>query len=195
MLVGLGKPAAASDAVDLLLECHQRIRAFLALAIRLGGARTADAGEVADAASRVHRYFAVALPLHAQDEEVSIAPRLRGLDPALDAELGTMVREHREHERPLGALVEACARLSGEPGRHGELAAAIQAASEDLARRFAEHLAREEQVVFPAVRRLLDRAADAAVVTEIRQRRLGVAGEVGSGAAARGHPAGDVGSR
>lgn len=176
MLVGLGTPGARSDAVDLLLECHQRIRAFLGLALRLGDARAAEPGEVADAASRVHRYFALALPLHAQDEEESIAPRLRGRDRAVDDELETMAREHREHQRSLGTLVEACAHLSGEPGRHGELAAVLQGAADDLARQFVAHLAREEQVIFPAVRRFLDGAADAAVVKEIRQRRLGVAG-------------------
>ena len=36
MLTQLGKPAPAGDAVDLLLECHGRIRAFLALARRIG---------------------------------------------------------------------------------------------------------------------------------------------------------------
>ncbi len=176
MFVGLGRPGAGSDAVDLLLECHQRIRAFLGLALRLGEARAAGPGEVADAAWRVHRYFALALPLHARDEEESIAPRLRGRDRAVDDELETMAREHREHQRSLGILVEACAHLSGDPGRHGELAAVLHAAADDLSREFAAHLAREEQVIFPAVRRLFDGAADAAVVKEIRERRLRVAG-------------------
>jgi hypothetical protein len=43
-------------------------------------------------------------------------------------------------------------------------------------RHFAAHLAREEEVIFPAVRRLLDAPADAAVVKEIRQRRGAVPG-------------------
>lgn len=176
MFVGLGTPGARSDAVDLLLECHQRIRAFLGLALRLGDARAVGPGEVAEAAARVHRYFALALPLHAQDEDESIAPRLRGRDRAVDDELETMAREHREHQRSLGILVESCAHLSGDPGRHGELAGALHGAADDLARQFPAHLAREEQVIFPAVRRFLDGAADAAVVKEIRQRRLGVAG-------------------
>src|SRR5512143_2894636 len=98
MLTNLGKPAAPADAVELLLECHQRIRSFLGLAGRLAEAREEGAEAVAEAAFRVHGYFTLALPLHARDEEDSIAPRLSGREPALDAELGTMVREHQEHQ-------------------------------------------------------------------------------------------------
>ena len=186
MLTGLGKPAVPGDAVDLLLECHGRIHGFLALARRLGEARSAPADAVADAAFRVHRYFTVALPLHAQDEEGSIAPRLRGRDPAVDAELVSMIREHQEHEGPLSALVGACADVSRDPGRHGALAVVIERSAGELERHFAAHLAREEEVIFPAVRRLLDGAADAAIVKEIRLRRGGLAGQGGPGAMARG---------
>ena len=189
MLTTLGKPAAPGDAVDLLLECHQRIRAFLDLARRLGEARGEPAEAVADAAARVHRYFTVALPLHALDEEESIAPRLRGREPAADAELATMTREHREHQGPLSVLVGACGWLSREPARHGELAAVVRGAAEELTRHFAAHLAREEEVIFPAVRRLLDAAADAAMVQEIRLRRGAVAGQGGLEATAGGGPA------
>lgn len=176
MLTRLGAPAAPNDAVDLLLECHDRIRAFLGLAGRLGEARGEPEGVVMDAAGRVHRYFAQALPLHALDEEESIAPRLRGRERAVDVELATMVREHREHEAPLALLLEACAQLAREPARHAELGAVVRRASGELQRHFAPHLAREEEVVFPAVRRLLDAPADAAIVKEIRLRR-GVAAE------------------
>ena len=175
MLTRLGKPPAPGDAVDLLLECHRRIRDFLGLAGRLAEAAVEPAEAVADAASRVHRYVTLALPLHAQDEERSIAPRLQGREPALDAELEVMVREHREHEPPLLVLVEACERLARDPGRRAGLAEVVRHATGNLARHFAAHLAREEEVVFPAVRRLLDATADAAVVQEIRLRRLGLA--------------------
>ena len=171
MLTGPGKPAAPGDAVDLLLECHARIRDFLALARRLGEAGQPSPEAVADAAVRVHRYFTLALPLHARDEEESIAPRLRGREPALDAELDAMVREHVEHERPLGLLAAACAELARDPGRHAELAGVLTQATAELVRHFGEHLAREEDVILPAVRRLLDGATDAVIVKEIRLRR------------------------
>ncbi len=176
MLTRLGAPAAPDDAVGLLLECHDRIRSFLALARRVAEAGPAERDGVPEAASRVRRYFAEALPLHARDEEESILPRLRGREPAVDAELAAMEREHREHGPPLGALVAACAELSRDPARLDELAPTIGRAAEELERHFGEHLRREEAVIFPALRRLLGPADDAAIVREIRARRGVVVG-------------------
>lgn len=171
MLTNIGRPPAAGDAVALLLECHERIRAFLAMARRIAEAGAADRDELRQAAGRVSRYFTQALPLHAQDEERSILPRLRGREPAVDVELEAMLREHAEHERPMRDLVEACEALAREPERHGELAASIGGPAAELERHFAAHLRREEEIIFPAVRRLLDPRADAEVVKEIRARR------------------------
>jgi len=171
MLKTIGKPVAPIDSVDLLVECHGRIRGFLAMARRLGSAPDADAASIRDAAAEVHRYFAEALPLHARDEEESVLPRLRGRAPSVDAELELMVQEHREHESAMGVLVDTCGRLAEDPSRHGELGPAVASASAELERHFADHLWREEGVIFPAMRRLFDRATDAAIAGEIRQRR------------------------
>lgn len=171
MLTVLGKTPATGDAVDLLLECHDRIRAFLALAGRVAAAGPAERDDVAEAAARVHRYFTQALPLHARDEEESILPRLRGRDPAVDRELDTMAREHAEHEPPMTRLVRACDAIAADPGRHPALAGDLGAAARELEAHFAAHLRREEEVIFPAMRRLLDRAEDAAIVRELRARR------------------------
>ena len=171
MLTQIGKPAAPAGTFDLLVECHERIRTFLALARRIAETRAPGSEEVRQAAVRVSRYFGHALPLHARDEEDSILPRLRGHDAALDAELEAMAREHAEHEPPLRALIQACDVLGREPGRHAELAPAIGTATAELERHFAVHLRREEEVIFPALRRLLDAGADAEVVREIRARR------------------------
>jgi hemerythrin-like domain-containing protein len=171
MLIRLGGRPAPVDAVDLALECHERIRAFLALARRIAEARDPSPETVAEAAARVRRYFVEALPLHAQDEEESILPRLLGRDPAVDAALERMAREHGEHERPLAELVAACEVLSREPRRLGELAPALGARARELEAHFATHLAGEEEVILPAMRRWLDAAADAEIVREIRARR------------------------
>jgi hemerythrin-like domain-containing protein len=171
MLTKIGSPAAAGDAVDLLLECHERIRSFLALARRIAEAGPSEPGSVADAAARVRRYFTEALPLHAQDEEASILPRLRGLDPRVDGELEAMAREHREHERPMRELVAACEQLARVPERLPELAPVVARAAEALDDHFVLHLGREEAVIFPAMRRLLDASADAVIMREIRARR------------------------
>src|SRR5512137_2777551 len=125
MLLRLSRPPVPGDAVDLLLECHVRIRAFLGMARRLGEARGEAPAALADAARQVHRYFAEALPLHARDEEESLAPRLRGLDPGLDRELAAMAREHGEHAVPLAALLSGCAAIVAVPGDTVEPAADV----------------------------------------------------------------------
>src|SRR5512138_2428637 len=109
MLTRLGPPPPGGDVVDALLDCHQRIREFTSLAVRLAGARGLPDEEIRDAAARVHRYFSVALPLHARDEEESLLPRLEGLDPDVDRELAEMMREHAEHGDPTDRVVAACA--------------------------------------------------------------------------------------
>jgi iron-sulfur cluster repair protein YtfE (RIC family) len=172
-MLTIGKRRPAHDVVDVLLECHERIRAFTAMAARLASASAPPPREVAEAAAKVRRYFADALPLHAADEEESILPRLRGRDPDVDRELAAMHREHGEHEPVLARVVALCAALAEDPSRHAELAPELGDAAEELARHFEAHLAREEQVVFPAIRRTLGEAERARVAEELRARRGG----------------------
>ncbi len=171
MLTRLGGAAAAEDAVGLLLECHGRIREFVGMARRIGAARGEDPEAVREAARRVRRYFTEALPLHARDEEESVLPRLRGRDAALDRELEAMAGEHRQHEEPLGRLVEACRALERDPAQLASLGEAVAAAAAELEAAFGRHLAREESIIFPAMRRARAPAEDEALVREIRARR------------------------
>lgn len=178
MLQGIGKGTSEGTPglVDLLTECHARIRSSCALARRIAEAHGRSDDEVAEAAARVHRYFTLALPLHAEDEEASVLPRLRGKDPDVDRELEAMVSEHREHDAPDGPLarvVAATAALAAHPGRLAELAPMLGAAAEALEAHFDVHLGREERVVFPAIRRLVDGELDGRMVAELRARRGG----------------------
>jgi hemerythrin-like domain-containing protein len=174
MLTKLGGAAVPEDAVGLLLDCHARIRAFTALAGRLARAGQEGPEVIRDTARQVRRYFTEALPLHARDEEESVLPRLRGRDAALDRALATMAREHQEHRGPVSRVVEACWELEGDAAAFSRLAPELGAAAAELERHFTEHLALEEAVIFPALRRLLSPAEDAAVVGELRARRAPV---------------------
>src|SRR5579871_5066055 len=64
------------DAVDLLTGCHNRIRHFTGVAVKLAHALDAPREEIAQAAAGVHRYYTVSLPLHEADEEQTLRPRL-----------------------------------------------------------------------------------------------------------------------
>jgi len=175
-MITLGKKgfhAAATDRdiVDLLLDCHERIRSMTALARRLSEASGLPESEIVEAADRVRRYFGVALALHARDEDESVVPRLRGKDPQLDRELSDMSREHGEHEEPVAKLIEGCDVLADEPGRLREVAPALGEAARELERHFEGHLAREERVIFPAIREHLAPDELARMVEELRARR------------------------
>lgn len=171
MWIEIGKKRTHDDVVDLLLDCHGRIRAFSRLAERIADARGTPEAEIAEAAARVRRYFSVALPLHVADEEESILPRLSGKDAAVDAALRRMEEEHDGHVEPLRRLVEICAALAERPADLDAHRARLGQVAGALVRAFDAHLAAEEETVFPAIRTLLDSEERAAIFREVRARR------------------------
>ena len=164
-------PAGHEGPVALLLACHGRIRSFTALAAGLASSQPAPDAEVAAAARRVHRYHAVALPLHQADEELSIAPRLT--DSALAGPLAAMKREHIELDEVLAALLPLWERLAAEPGRRAELSPVLSREVSRMQALWSRHLAAEEELIFPALGRLPDLAR---VLEEMRARRAPSAG-------------------
>jgi hemerythrin-like domain-containing protein len=162
-------PAAEADLVSVLLDCHGKIRSFTALARAVAARDDLRADERREACDGVLRYFAEALPLHVEDEERSLLPRLRGTDPALDRALDQMSAEHREHHDDLAALADTCARVREDPSPERRAALASVAARIEAA--FARHLDQEERVVFAAVRSGMSAEAQAEVRREMRARR------------------------
>jgi iron-sulfur cluster repair protein YtfE (RIC family) len=172
MITSLGKRAQRpSDLVGLLLDCHERIRRFTALAQTIGLRRDAPDAEVIEACASVERYFARALPLHVADEEESILPRLRGLDPELDRALSHMHVQHQGHAAPLARLLGALAAVAVAPEAAASRAH-LAAVATELEQAFEEHLALEESVIFPRLARL-ERHVQDEVLRELRARRAG----------------------
>lgn len=164
-----GEPAR--DAVDSLLDCHARIRGFHAMALRLGEVERAAEAEIGDAASRIERYFTVALPLHVEDEERSLLPRLLGLDPSLDQAVFAMRDEHRAIEAGLARVVELCALFTRSPSLHAERRRELLEAAHALDEHWDRHLGGEEALIFPAMRARLSPDEMAAIAGEMRDRR------------------------
>ena len=164
-------PATAGPAA-LLLACHGRIRSFTALAARLATAEPAPDAEVADAAARVHRYHAVALPLHQADEELSIAPRHeRAARPEVLEALAKMKREHVELDALVSGLLPIWQVLVREPRRRCELSPVMAREVGRAQVLWTAHLTAEEETIFPALQSL--EAGELARITdEIRARRL-----------------------
>ncbi len=170
MLVTIGRTPLARDAVALLLECHERIRQFVRVA-QLLTQHSLAAAEIAAGAAAVHRYFTEAMPLHVEDEERSLLPRLAGRERELDEALERMRREHHSHQGPLQLLVEHCEVLARHPDSLAQLRAPLASNVELLQHELESHLELEERAIFPAVQRLFTPADHAAVMSELRARR------------------------
>lgn len=170
MLIAIGRRAKSEGLVDLLLECHGRIRNFVQLAKHVGQRRDVTASEVVDACRACERYFIEALPLHVADEELSVLPRLRGLSPDVDDALATMHTQHREHEPLLCALLERLRAVREAPDE-AELRARLAFVANALEEELGRHLKLEEEHLFPIIRRDMPEETQARVIDELRARR------------------------
>lgn len=174
-VVSIRKPGVAvvpSSLADHLVACHGRIRHFTSAAKLLGERWEGRDQDVRDMARAVTRYFSIALPLHAADEDESIAPRLRRVAPTAVVEaLARMTEEHGPIEAAIAAALPFWTSLEEDP--HDD---AVRAACADAGHRlhalFGPHLDAEEAIIFPALARLPE-AEIAVISAELRQRRGG----------------------
>jgi iron-sulfur cluster repair protein YtfE (RIC family) len=169
MLIKLGARAPSEDLVDLLLSCHARIRSFVGVAEAISARQDLPDAEVREACASCERYFSEALPLHVEDEERSLLPRLAGLRDEVDQALSTMHAQHEAHVELVSALVHALVEVRTHPGDAGSRAL-LRAAAASARSAFDEHLTLEETVIFPAARELLPEVS-AEAVRELRARR------------------------
>lgn len=173
MLVKIGSRADRAhetSLVALLASCHEKIRAFSALAVALASRDDLGDADVIDGCVRCERYFEDALPLHVTDEDESLGPRLREVAPDVVYALEAMSSEHAQHVGAVAALCDAL-RAMRETGSSPVTRAALYAVASPLERAFAEHLALEERVIFPAISARLSAESQAAIVRELRARR------------------------
>ncbi|MDP2316375.1 MAG: hemerythrin domain-containing protein [Pseudomonadota bacterium] len=139
-------PQPSSDPVAAFTACHDRIRRFLD-----GLSRIAELPDLADprvpeAAAQAHRYFAEGLPLHAADEDDSLAPRLRRVVPESGQLLDELAADHRAIDAVLATLLSILqAAADGRPVSHASLRADVTR----LRALLLPHIAREEEVLFP----------------------------------------------
>lgn len=171
VLIGRGPRQVNDNLVDLLLECHQRIRSFCALACKIGERSDYGSDEVVEACLGVVRYFTLALPLHVQDEEESILPRLTGKQSHVDEALATMQAQHANHQRPIERLVTLCRALAEPSTASADLGSELRAVAPSLERELNEHLVLEESLIFPAIASYLGAEEQAEIVRELRARR------------------------
>jgi iron-sulfur cluster repair protein YtfE (RIC family) len=160
------------DAVDLLLGCHQRIRHFTSVAVKLAHAQGAAADEVAQAAAGVHRYYSVSLPLHEADEDQTLHPRLSGVaDERVSHALLAMGDQHQAIDELIERLLPLLVMVKNNPDTLPVVGGEMCAITRALDEMFRAHLQMEEEIIFPAIRSALPENAQAEMLREMQERR------------------------
>lgn len=163
-------------AVGMLLACHQRIRRFSDLAVRIADARTASPEAIAESAGALERYFTVAFPLHAEDEELRLPPVLASLQlgEAADALMSRLPDEHRALDALLAKLVPTWRALVIEPGKLHDAAEALARDAAAFRTLVLAHADAEERDLFPLLAQLVPHHELVALAAAMRERRTGV---------------------
>lgn len=160
---------AALGAFDILAHCHEHILGKLerlaALADELQREPAFDERRLAQVAD-VLAFLDTVIPIHSADEEQTLFPRLRKL-PQFAGTVGTpmdcMEQEHVGHRRLLAAFRRDV--MLRRPADAARAARAIVA-------EYRDHIAKENEVLFPFAREALEDARVVqAMADEMRARR------------------------
>lgn len=137
--------------IALLLACHEKVRRFADLTVRLDKHLTTYGidDEARAAAGNILRYFDVAAPLHHADEEADLFPALRELGkPQL-----TNAIDDLENEHDALAKLWLAVRPWLDAIAH-ERATVRPPLVNEFASRYIAHANREEREVYPDARSL-----------------------------------------
>lgn len=157
----------------VLKHCHDRIRKQLATLGRLP-AHLASHGvdrQAQQAAQAILRYFQLAAPLHHEDEEIDLLPRLSALARNQDAALlhqalALILQQHGEMAQQWTPIEAQLLALAG--GKIWALSTDKIAAFQAL---YQEHMALEESQIAPMAARLFDLATMQEVGAAMQARR------------------------
>ena len=160
------------DAVDLLVGCHQRIRHFTSVAVKLAHAQGATPEEIAQAAAAVHRYYSVSLPLHEADEDQSLNPRLSAVaDDKVRHALLAMGDQHQAIDDLIERLLPLLVMVKNNPDLLHAAGTEMCSITKVLDEIFQAHLQMEEEVIFPAIHSALPEPVQQDLLREMQGRR------------------------
>jgi hemerythrin-like domain-containing protein len=170
--IGGPKPPGFDRPIELLKDCHRRIEYFLgALSGAIARNRRGPLdGQAREFLNRAIEYFRTGLPRHTRDEEDSLFPRLQSA-PELAACLAALAADHIEEESAMEALLRRLEPLAQGEALPADTLDELAEAAAALRARYAAHIAREEEELFPAAARLLPETEMSAVGAEMAARR------------------------
>jgi len=153
--------------LDLLRSCHEKMRMFCIGCEKLVAAVAEGDPRAAASAAIVARYFREALPRHAEDEDLSLTPRLLEVQPSLATVLAEL---ELEHAQIVGRLPAVCADLDAIAAGHPDDPEAFAARVFALVALLRRHIEVEESTWFPWVPHLPP-AEHATIRREMAERR------------------------
>ena len=172
--IGAKPDAGCDDPLGMLKDCHRRIEQFLGIlclvAERARG-RALSEEEIA-AVQAALTYFQVGGRRHNADEEESLFPRMRATGDSADT--GELEHEHRDADGVHARVEELYAEWLAQGGLDAEKQNELAAATQKLKGLYAQHIEREETVVFPRAARTLKPEAIAEMGREFKARRQGI---------------------
>lgn len=157
------RPTPVSPRIDdpmaLLLACHDKVRRFTELALRLQAHVTAHGpdAQAREAATSILRYFELAAPLHHADEDEDLFPALLALDEALvGADVRASIQALSDEHAALGTLWQALAPWLRDvaAGRADGSTADAAPPVAAFAARYQAHADAEEREVYPHAAKL-----------------------------------------
>jgi len=167
--------AEKDDAISLLVACHARTRAFCTTAMRLCGAVHAPTADITDVSTSILRHFTVSLPLHIEDEDLSIASRLYPVASlSILEDLKTLARQHRLIDWLVAELVPQWQLLADEPQQLRRISRRLGRDTTHLRDLLRVHHALEEDRIYPALQYSTTTCERIVVAREIRDRRATV---------------------
>lgn len=172
-----GKPESGFDEpIGMLTDCHKRIREFLK-AMVIAARNQPEKSFDDDQRTRVLgalRYFRESGPRHSADEEESLFPRMRQMNSAsVNTALDLVGRIEEEHRYAEAKQLEVARLFSGwiEQGSISEPDhARLNSILGELTGHYDQHIATEENEVFPAAK-ALSPADEEAIGKEMAARR------------------------
>lgn len=177
IVIGAKRESDFTDPIGMLGDCHRRIERFLNVLVTVaaqekGGPLTEQQRAALETSLR---YFREAAPKHTADEEESLFPRLRRLDPAgsqaILARIDSLEQDH-----------ECAGKAHDEVDRQGQLwltrgrlspeeALRLSTVLDQLARLYRNHITIEDSEVFPFAASVLPPSERSSVGAEMAARR------------------------
>ena len=164
-------PSGFDDPFAMLDACHERVHRMLALLQRLQAhlEREGCDKQAQNAARDILRYFEQAAPHHHLDEERHLVPVLRACGADSDHALADrMLGQHVEMATQWADLRRVLLSLAdADPAVSHLDAARVQA----FVRLYQDHIALEDEHIYPRCRSVMDAAALASAGDEMARRR------------------------